>query len=107
MCRICTQVTPNEPQIILGTDKAFTYDFVFDVNSMQSEIYQECVERLVDGAMKGYNATVLAYGQVIFADSQRVTFQNFVFPQSQIWSEFFSLKSELKMQKKCFVPIFF
>lgn len=96
MCRICTQVTPNEPQIILGTDKAFTYDFVFDVNSMQSEIYQECVERLVDGAMKGYNATVLAYGQVIFADSQN---SHFVFPQSQIWSEFFSLKSKLKMQK--------
>lgn len=65
MCRICTQVTPNEPQIVLGTDKAFTYDFVFDVGSMQSEIYQTCVERLVDGAMKGYNATVLAYGQVI------------------------------------------
>ncbi|XP_031616973.1 kinesin-like protein KIF21A isoform X2 [Contarinia nasturtii] len=63
MCRICTQVTPNEPQIILGADKAFTYDFVFDVNSTQSDIYQECVERLVDGAMKGYNATVLAYGQ--------------------------------------------
>lgn len=64
MCRICTQVTPNEPQIVLGTDKAFTYDYVFDVESMQSEIYQRCVERLVDGSMRGYNATVLAYGQV-------------------------------------------
>lgn len=65
MCRICTQVTPNEPQIVLGADKAFTYDFVFDVDSTQSEIYQKCVERLVEGAMKGYNATVLAYGQVL------------------------------------------
>lgn len=64
MCRICTQVTPNEPQIVLGTDKAFTYDYVFDVDSNQSEIYQRCVERLVDGSMRGYNATVLAYGQV-------------------------------------------
>lgn len=64
MCRICTQVTPDEPQIVLGTDKAFTYDFVFDVASQQSDVYQTCVERLVDGAMKGYNATVLAYGQV-------------------------------------------
>lgn len=65
MCRICTQVTPNEPQIVLGADKAFTYDYVFDVNSGQSEIYETCVERLIDGSMKGYNATVLAYGQVI------------------------------------------
>lgn len=64
MCRICTQVTPNEPQIVLGTDKAFTYDYVFDVSSTQSEVYQQCVDRLVEGAMKGYNATVLAYGQV-------------------------------------------
>lgn len=65
MCRICTQVTPNEPQIVLGTDKAFTYDYVFDVCSTQAEIYQQCVRRLVDGSMKGYNATVLAYGQVM------------------------------------------
>lgn len=63
MCRICTQVTPNEPQIVLGTDKAFTYDYVFDVESSQTEIYTNCVERLVNGALKGYNATVLAYGQ--------------------------------------------
>lgn len=63
MCRICTQVTPNEPQIVLGTDKAFTYDFVFDTESMQSDVYEKCVENLVEGAMKGYNATVLAYGQ--------------------------------------------
>lgn len=64
MCRICTQVTPNEPQIVLGTDKAFTYDYLFDVCSTQADIYQQCVKRLVDGSMKGYNATVLAYGQV-------------------------------------------
>lgn len=64
MCRICTQVMPDEPQIILGADKAFTYDFVFDVDSDQSEIYEKCVERLIEGSLKGYNATVLAYGQV-------------------------------------------
>lgn len=64
MCRICTQVTPNEPQIVLGADKAFTYDYVFDVNTAQNDVYVDCVEKLVIGAMKGYNATVLAYGQV-------------------------------------------
>lgn len=35
MCRICTQVTPGEPQVVLGTDKAFTFDYVFDTNSDQ------------------------------------------------------------------------
>lgn len=63
MCRICTTVTPGEPQVVLGNDKAFTFDFVFDVNSVQSEIYSKCVEKLVEGSLRGYNATVLAYGQ--------------------------------------------
>lgn len=63
MCRVCTYVTPGEPQIQLGTDKAFTYDYVFDTDSHQSDLYEKCVEDLVNGALKGYNATVLAYGQ--------------------------------------------
>ncbi|CRL00444.1 CLUMA_CG013706, isoform A [Clunio marinus] len=63
MCRICSYVTPGEPQVVLGTDKAFTFDYVFDTNSEQVTIYNDCVEKLVDGALKGYNATVLAYGQ--------------------------------------------
>lgn len=63
MCRICTQVPPGEPQVFLGPDKAFTYDYVFDTGIGQSTIYETCVARLVEGALDGYNATVLAYGQ--------------------------------------------
>lgn len=63
MCRICTVVPPGEPQVFLGPDKAFTYDYVFDTNATQSEIYDTCVARLVEGTLDGYNATVLAYGQ--------------------------------------------
>ncbi|XP_047368356.1 kinesin-like protein KIF21A isoform X1 [Vespa velutina] len=63
MCRICTQVPPGEPQVFLGPDKAFTYDYVFDTGIGQSIIYDTCVARLVEGALDGYNATVLAYGQ--------------------------------------------
>lgn len=63
MCRICTQVPPGEPQVFLGPDKAFTYDYVFDTGIGQSPIYEACVARLVEGALDGYNATVLAYGQ--------------------------------------------
>jgi kinesin family member 21 len=35
MCRICTFVTPGEPQVVLGTDKAFTFDYMFDTNAEQ------------------------------------------------------------------------
>ncbi|KAF7208409.1 kinesin-like protein KIF21B isoform X1 [Nothobranchius furzeri] len=62
-CHVCTLVTPGEPQVLLGKDKAFTYDFVFDIDSEQPHIYQTCVHKLIEGCFEGYNATVFAYGQ--------------------------------------------
>nr|XP_020762650.1 kinesin-like protein KIF21B isoform X7 [Odocoileus virginianus texanus] len=62
-CHICTSVTPGEPQVLLGKDKAFTYDFVFDLDAWQEQVYCTCVSKLVEGCFEGYNATVLAYGQ--------------------------------------------
>uniref|UniRef100_A0A4W3HL27 Kinesin-like protein KIF21A n=1 Tax=Callorhinchus milii TaxID=7868 RepID=A0A4W3HL27_CALMI len=62
-CHICTSVIPGEPQLILGKDKAFTFDFVFDMDTQQDRIYAKCTEKLIDGCLQGYNATVLAYGQ--------------------------------------------
>ncbi|KAI1888572.1 hypothetical protein AGOR_G00186550 [Albula goreensis] len=62
-CHICTFVTPAEPQVILGKDKAFTYDYVFDMDTQQDSIYANCTEKLIEGCFEGYNATVFAYGQ--------------------------------------------
>lgn len=62
-CHVCTLVTPGEPQVVLGKDKAFTYDYVFDLDSTQIQIYEACVHKLIEGCLNGYNATVLAYGQ--------------------------------------------
>ncbi|XP_075455868.1 kinesin-like protein KIF21A isoform X5 [Ascaphus truei] len=62
-CHICTSITPGEPQVVLGKDKAFTFDHVFDIDSNQEEIYMQCTESLIDGCFEGYNATVFAYGQ--------------------------------------------
>ncbi|XP_071389232.1 kinesin-like protein KIF21A, partial [Centroberyx affinis] len=62
-CHICTYVMPGEPQVILGKDKAFTYDHVFDMDSQQDAIYANCTEKLIEGCFEGYNATVFAYGQ--------------------------------------------
>uniref|UniRef100_A0A915AVU3 Kinesin motor domain-containing protein n=2 Tax=Parascaris univalens TaxID=6257 RepID=A0A915AVU3_PARUN len=63
LCRICTAVTPGEPQVTIGGDRSFTYDFVFDQPTPQNTVYEKCVESLVDGTFAGFNATVLAYGQ--------------------------------------------
>lgn len=62
-CHICTFVTPGEPQVVLGKDKAFTFDYVFDMDSQQESIYSNCTEKLIEGCFEGYNATIFAYGQ--------------------------------------------
>ncbi|KAL0612198.1 Kinesin-like protein KIF21A, partial [Plecturocebus cupreus] len=64
-CHICTSVTPGEPQVFLGKDKAFTFDYVFDIESQQEQIYTQCIEKLIEGCFEGYNATVFAYGQLV------------------------------------------
>uniref|UniRef100_A0A665X5D5 Kinesin-like protein KIF21A n=1 Tax=Echeneis naucrates TaxID=173247 RepID=A0A665X5D5_ECHNA len=62
-CHICTYVMPGEPQVVLGKDKAFTYDYMFDMDTQQESIYSHCTERLIEGCFEGYNATIFAYGQ--------------------------------------------
>lgn len=62
-CEECLRTIPGENQVILGKNKAFTYDYVFCQKSPQVEIYETCVKTLLDSLFKGYNATVLAYGQ--------------------------------------------
>ena len=49
MCRVCTMVMDDTPQIILGKDKAFTYDFVFDTDSQQDQIFGDVAKDLIEG----------------------------------------------------------
>ncbi|NXE13487.1 KIF4 protein, partial [Lophotis ruficrista] len=51
------------PQVVVGNDKSFTYDYVFDPSVEQEEVFTTAVAPLIRGIFKGYNATVLAYGQ--------------------------------------------
>ncbi|KFV14358.1 Chromosome-associated kinesin KIF4, partial [Pterocles gutturalis] len=51
------------PQVVVGNDKSFTYDYVFDPSVEQEEVFNTAVAPLIRGIFKGYNATVLAYGQ--------------------------------------------
>lgn len=67
-CHICTFCMPAEPQVMLGKDKAFTYDYVFDMDSCQDSIYADCTEKLIEGCFEGYNATIFAYGQASLHD---------------------------------------
>uniref|UniRef100_A0A8C4Q3F9 Kinesin-like protein n=1 Tax=Eptatretus burgeri TaxID=7764 RepID=A0A8C4Q3F9_EPTBU len=62
-CEPCISFVPGEPQIIVGTEKAFTFDYVFDPATEQEEVFNVTVAPLLRGIFNGYNATVLAYGQ--------------------------------------------
>nr|XP_048273599.1 chromosome-associated kinesin KIF4A isoform X3 [Myodes glareolus] len=62
-CQTCLSFVPGEPQVVVGNDKSFTFDFVFDPSTEQEEVFNTAVAPLIKGIFKGYNATVLAYGQ--------------------------------------------
>jgi hypothetical protein len=50
MCQVCTSVPPGEPQVLIGNDnKAFTFDFVFDILAHQDVVYDACCKQLVEG----------------------------------------------------------
>ena len=51
-------------QVQIGSH-AFTFDYVFGSGGIPcARIFDECVAPLIDALFKGYNGTVLAYGQV-------------------------------------------
>ncbi|NWI69507.1 KIF4 protein, partial [Todus mexicanus] len=62
-CQTCLSFVPGEPQVVVGNEKSFTYDYVFDPSVEQEEVFNTAVAPLIRGIFKGYNATVLAYGQ--------------------------------------------
>ena len=42
------------------TDKTFTFDLAFDMNSTQEQIYQDTALPIVESVLEGYNGTVFA-----------------------------------------------
>ncbi|KAF9974951.1 hypothetical protein BGZ73_001539 [Actinomortierella ambigua] len=63
-CAECIAYVPNEPQIgIVGSDKSFTFDYVFDEESSQQHVFEQCAKELVEKFVSGFNVTILAYGQ--------------------------------------------
>jgi len=55
----------NNTQLILHPDRKFSFDYIFDDDASQKEVYNSCVRPLLLNFIDGFNATILAYGQVI------------------------------------------
>lgn len=62
-CQTCLDVAVSEKQVIVRNDKGFTYNYVFDQDCTQDEVYKVAVKDLVAKLFEGFNVTILAYGQ--------------------------------------------
>lgn len=62
-CQTCLEFIPSANQVVLGENRAFTFDHVFGGEIGQEEVYKTAVEKLTQDIFKGYHAAVIAYGQ--------------------------------------------
>jgi len=60
-CQCNIMFVPNEPQLVIGKDKAFTFDFVYSEDSSQDQVYRESVKPLVNGLFRGLSSTCVLY----------------------------------------------
>lgn len=52
-CTECVSFIPDEPQILIGTDKSFTFDYVFDSNTSQQQVFNSAAKPLLEKFMDG------------------------------------------------------
>nr|XP_020458229.1 kinesin-like protein KIF27 isoform X2 [Monopterus albus] len=61
--QVCVRVVPGSAQVLLGLDRVFSFDHAFGPTDSQDDVYESCVQPLVESLVDGYNATVFCYGQ--------------------------------------------
>ncbi|XP_039660466.1 kinesin-like protein KIF27 isoform X3 [Perca fluviatilis] len=61
--QVCVRVVPGSAQVLLGSDRLFSFDHAFVPTASQDEVYESCVLPLVESLVDGYNATIFCYGQ--------------------------------------------
>jgi len=52
-CSECLTIIPDAPQILIGTDRSFTFDYVFPSDTEQEEVFQDCARPLIDKLIEG------------------------------------------------------
>jgi len=58
-CQSNIMFVPDEPQLVIGKDKAFTFDFVYSHLSSQEEVYRQAVVPLVNGLFRGLSSVCI------------------------------------------------
>lgn len=53
-CQICLETMQNQSQVqVLGTDKAFTFNYVFSPDIDQEKFYATAVKEMIDNLFQG------------------------------------------------------
>ncbi|RMB92678.1 hypothetical protein DUI87_30987 [Hirundo rustica rustica] len=69
-CQMCLSFVPGEPQVVVGNDKAFTYDYVFDPSVEQEEVLNTAVSPLVRGIFKDGVRETYSMGGIYTANQE-------------------------------------
>lgn len=56
----CISYHRDKTKLVVAESRDFTFDHVYDESSNQKDIFDDCIQNLIDGCFQGYNATVLA-----------------------------------------------
>ena len=52
-CQMCVSFIDGENQVIVGKDRAFTFDYTFGPESCQDDVFSVSVTKLISGLFKG------------------------------------------------------
>lgn len=63
-CSECIHTVENN-RICAAPDKFFVFDHTFSSGTSQKAVFEETVIPVLENFLQGYNATILAYGQVL------------------------------------------
>ena len=64
-CQKCVRFVDNEPQILLGSNRSFTYDYVFSPDHQHEEVYNSAVKHLIKHIFKG-TCTIVSWFNLNF-----------------------------------------
>jgi len=110
----CIQCNPcgNENQLLIGTDKYFTYDYVIGPEEDQNPLYDKAVAPLLDGFFSGYNSCILAYGQTASGKTHTMGSTDWTGVSETDWGviprvmdQVFRVKAEKEQDGNCEVTI--
>jgi len=67
---------PDNPE---APPKNFTFDAVYDENTIQRTFYEESCFGLIENVLEGFNGTIFAYGQTGCGENNEMTNSTFAF----------------------------